>query len=48
MCDDIEATVDQLRAKQAQFPVPIEEREYGRVIMMIMPDADDTALPADA
>ena len=30
MCDDIEATVDELRAKGAQFRDPIEEREYGR------------------
>jgi len=27
MCDDIEATVDELRAKGAQFHGPIEERE---------------------
>jgi len=27
MCDDIEATVNELRAKGAQFRDPIEERE---------------------
>jgi catechol 2,3-dioxygenase-like lactoylglutathione lyase family enzyme len=44
MCDDIEATVDELRAKGAQFRGPIEEREYGRIIMMIVPGADDIQL----
>ena len=41
MCDDIDTTVGELRAKGAQFRGPIEEREYGRVIMMIVPGADD-------
>jgi catechol 2,3-dioxygenase-like lactoylglutathione lyase family enzyme len=44
MCDDIDATVDELRAKGAQFRGSIEEREYGRVIMMIVPGADDMQL----
>jgi catechol 2,3-dioxygenase-like lactoylglutathione lyase family enzyme len=44
MCDDIEATVEELRVKGAQFRGPIEEREYGRVIMMIVPGADDMQL----
>ena len=44
MCDDIEATVEQLRAKGAQFREAIEEREYGRVIMMIVPGTDDMQL----
>ena len=44
MCDDIDATVDELRAKGAQFRGPIEQREYGRVIMMIVPGADDIQL----
>jgi hypothetical protein len=44
MCDDIDATVTELRAKGAQFRGPIEEREYGRVIMMIAPGADDMQL----
>ncbi len=30
MCDDIDATVDELRAKGAHFRGAIEEREYGR------------------
>jgi hypothetical protein len=37
MCDDIDATVDELRAKGAHFRGRIEEREYGRIIMMIVP-----------
>src|SRR4029077_7111477 len=44
MCDDIEATVKELRAKGAHFRGPIEEREYGRIIMMIVPGADDMQL----
>jgi hypothetical protein len=41
MCDDIETTVSELRAKGAEFRGPIEQREYGRVIMMVVPGADD-------
>jgi len=44
MCDDIEVTMEELRAKGAQFREGIEEREYGRVIMMIVPAADDMQL----
>jgi len=44
MCDDIEATVNELRAKGAHFRGPIEEREYGRIIMMIVPGANDMQL----
>ena len=40
MCDDIEETVGELRAKGAQFRRPIEQREYGRVVMVIVPGAD--------
>ena len=44
MWDDIEATVEELWAKGAHFRGPIEEREYGRIIMMIVPAADDMQL----
>jgi hypothetical protein len=44
MCDNIEATVTELRAKGAQFRGPVEQREYGRVIMMAVPGADDIQL----
>ncbi len=43
MCDDIDATVDELRAKGAQFRSPIEKRD-GRIIMMIVLAADDMQL----
>jgi catechol 2,3-dioxygenase-like lactoylglutathione lyase family enzyme len=44
MCDDIEATSAELGGKGAQFRGAIEQREYGRVIMMIVPGADDMQL----
>jgi predicted enzyme related to lactoylglutathione lyase len=44
MCDDIEKTVEELRGKGAQFRGPIEQTEYGRIIMMIVPGADDIQL----
>jgi len=44
MCDDIEATVDELRAKGAQLREGMEECEYGRFIMMIVLGADDMQL----
>jgi catechol 2,3-dioxygenase-like lactoylglutathione lyase family enzyme len=44
MCDDLDATVGELHAKGAQFRGPIEEHIYGRVIMLIVPGADDIQL----
>ena len=44
MCDDIDTTVGELRAKGAQFRGPIEQHEHGRVIMMKVPGADDIQL----
>ena len=44
MCDNIEATVAELRAKGAQFKGPIEQRDYGRVIMIAVPGTDDMQL----
>lgn len=44
MCDDLEATVAELREKGAQFRGPIEEEMYGRLIMLIVPGADDMQL----
>jgi catechol 2,3-dioxygenase-like lactoylglutathione lyase family enzyme len=44
MCDDIEATVGELRAKGAQYRGPVEQHEYGWVIMMIVPGTDDIQL----
>jgi len=44
MCDDIDTTINELRVKGAQFRGAIEQREYGRVIMIIVPAADDIQL----
>src|SRR5262245_61844933 len=44
MCDDIDATVAELGAKGAQFRGPIKEVEYGRIVMMAVPGADDIQL----
>jgi catechol 2,3-dioxygenase-like lactoylglutathione lyase family enzyme len=44
LCDNIDTTVGELGAKGAQFRGPVEQREYGRVIMMIVPGADDIQL----
>lgn len=41
MCDDIEATVEELKAKGAEFRGPIEDQIYGRLAMMIVPGTDD-------
>ena len=40
----IEATVADLQAKGAEFRGAIEQREYGRVVMMAVPGADDIQL----
>jgi predicted enzyme related to lactoylglutathione lyase len=44
MCDNIEDTDAELRTTGAQFRGSIEQREYGRVIMMVVPGADDIQL----
>lgn len=44
MCDDIDKTVAELRAKGAQFRGPIQEHVYGRVVRLIVPAADDIQL----
>jgi catechol 2,3-dioxygenase-like lactoylglutathione lyase family enzyme len=44
MCDDIETTVAELRAKGAEFRGPIREEIYGRIAMLIVPGADDLQL----
>lgn len=44
MCDDLEATVAELKAKGAQFRGPIEKESYGRIIMLLVPGADDMQL----
>ena len=37
-------TVGELRTKRVQFRSPIEQRQYGRVAMVIVAGADDTRL----
>ena len=37
MCDDLEATMDDLRAKGIEFDGPVEERSYGKVTTMLLP-----------
>jgi len=44
MCDDIDATVKELQARGAQFRGAVQQQVYGRVIMMIVPGADDIQL----
>jgi hypothetical protein len=44
MCGDINRTVGELQGRGAQFRDPIEQHEYGRVIMMAVPGADDIQL----
>ena len=41
MCDDLEATVEELRAKGAQFRGPIEEQISGRIIVLMGPGPGD-------
>jgi predicted enzyme related to lactoylglutathione lyase len=44
MCDDIAATVAELKAKGAQFRTAVQDHGYGLVIMMVLPGADDIML----
>jgi catechol 2,3-dioxygenase-like lactoylglutathione lyase family enzyme len=44
MCEDIHATISDLKARGAGFRGAVEERGYGRVIMMLVPGADDIQL----
>lgn len=37
MCDDIDATIDDLRTKGMGFRGEIEERRFGRAITMLLP-----------
>jgi hypothetical protein len=37
MCDDLEGTIDELRAKGIEFRGDIEDQGFGRVITMLLP-----------
>lgn len=44
MCDDVDATVADLRTKGAVFRGDIEERRFGRAITMTLPGGVDVLL----
>lgn len=44
MCDDIDSTVKELSSKGAQFRGAIQQQSYGRIIMLMVPGADDIQL----
>jgi len=44
MCDDVAATVEELRAKGASFSSEIEDHGYGLVVMLDVPGADPIQL----
>ena len=44
MCDDIEQTVAELRAKGAEFPSPIEDQGFGLTTRVRIPGGADLAL----
>jgi len=44
MCDDLAATMEDLRAKGAEFSGEVEDHGYGWVVMLKVPGADDIQL----
>jgi predicted enzyme related to lactoylglutathione lyase len=44
MCDDLEATIDELTGKGVSFSAPISDQGFGRVAMIKLPDGGDLAL----
>jgi catechol 2,3-dioxygenase-like lactoylglutathione lyase family enzyme len=44
MCDDIEATVEKLKAKGVDFTRPISDEGWGRLTALALPDGDELAL----
>lgn len=44
MCDNIDATVAEWRATGDRFLGPVEEREYDRVTIQLVPGTDDIQL----
>jgi hypothetical protein len=44
MCDDIQATVEQLKVKQVQLAVPIADRGWGLVTRLRLPSGDEIGL----
>jgi catechol 2,3-dioxygenase-like lactoylglutathione lyase family enzyme len=44
MCDDIEATLDDLRAKGVEVAQPVSEERWGRVARIAVPGAGDLGI----
>lgn len=44
ICDDIEATVGELRSRGAEFNGEVQDMGFGLTIMMALPGADDIML----
>ncbi len=44
MCDDIAATVAELKGKGAEFRTAVQDHGYGLVVVMAVPGADDIIL----
>ena len=44
MCDDIEATMAELRAKGVSFRGPAEERRWGMAVTMVLPGGVEMVL----
>lgn len=44
MCDDLEGTMAELKAKGAEFSGEIQDHGYGLVVMLKVPGADDIQL----
>jgi hypothetical protein len=44
MCDDLEATIAELRAKGAEFVAPISDEAWGRVTRLNVPGGGELAL----
>jgi predicted enzyme related to lactoylglutathione lyase len=44
MCDDVERTVDELRAKGVEFTSPVTEAGFGRLTSMRVPGAGEIGL----
>ncbi|MDO5627216.1 MAG: VOC family protein [Mobilicoccus sp.] len=44
MCDDLDATVEELRSRGAEFSGDVQDMGFGRGIMLAVPGADDMLL----
>jgi polyphosphate glucokinase len=44
MCDDLEASIEELKAKGAEFPKPVTDAGFGRVAWMKIPGGSELAL----